>query len=138
MPSPTKPGTTRVLVQIPDDIHARAGTRRRREGVTWSRVISTLLERWAVGDDASIAKPVKVGRPATPEAAEAKRLHQHWMATDDGYRRACTEPVDITKLVRFRSPGELFAAHVPREGRTVTREAVAAVDADRDDGVTDG
>lgn len=137
MPSPTKPDHTRVLVQVADDVHAAADARRRREGVTWSRVVTELLQRWASGaDDAALTKPVRVGRPATPEGVELEQLVAEWMQ-DPAYRRAATERVDINKLTRYGSLGELLAAGAARAGRAVPPGAVAAVDAEVDDGEVD-
>jgi hypothetical protein len=135
MPRKVRPGTTPVLAQIPDDVHAAADARRRREGVTWSKVITTLLSRWSAGaDEAALAKPVKFGRPATPDAEEVERLHEHLMGTSERYRRAATERVVPTKT--YRSLGELLAARAAREGRAVAAEVIAAVAAleDEEDG----
>lgn len=137
MPRKARPGTTAVLVQIRDDVHAQADARRRREQVTWSKLISTLLTRWAAGDEAAISKPVRLGRPATPEAAEAERLHQQWMRENELYRRACTEQI-VPDGPTYRTAAELFAATAAREGRRVSPEAVAAVDAELHDEDNDG
>ena len=94
------------------------------------RVVSELLRRWAAGDEAALGKAVKASRPATPDAAETERLHQKWMQENPRYARACTETADTSKLPRYRTLGELLAAGALRRGRTVTPEAVAAVDAD--------
>ena len=132
MPRKSRAGTTNVLVQIPDDVHAAADERRRREGATWSKVISTLLARWSTGaDEAALTAPVKLGRPATPEGEEAQRHHEHLMATSEGYRKAATEKVIPTKT--YRSLGELFAARAAREGRRVPAEELAALEADLED-----
>jgi hypothetical protein len=116
MPRKPRPGTTPVLAQVPNDIHAKADVRRRRERATWNVVIATLLSRWGRGDDGAVAKPVKVGRPTTPEAAELERFVAEWMK-DPAYRKAATERVDITKLTRYRSLGELLAAGAAKAGR---------------------
>jgi hypothetical protein len=129
VPSPKKQGHTALLVQVPDGTHGKADARRRRERVTWSALIGMLLQRWADGvDDASIAKPVKVGRPVTPDAAEMDRLVAQWMS-DPAYAKAATERVEVEKLPRYRSLGELLAAGAAREGRKVSPELVAEADA---------
>ena len=130
MPSPKKPGHTRLLVAVPDDVHEKANARRRRETTTWSRIVTELLRRWGEGDDAALSKPVKVGRPSTPEAAEMERLHEQWMRENPAYAKACTEKVDVTKLKRYRSLAELFAADAAREGRVVPAEALAEFDSE--------
>jgi hypothetical protein len=128
MPSPKRPNTTRVLVQVPTDVHAAADTRRRRERTTWGRVVAELLRRWAEGDEVALTRPVKIGRAATPDAAETERLHQHWMATNEAYRRACTEKVDSSKLPRYRSLGELLRADAMKAGKVVPPGALAELD----------
>lgn len=137
MPSPKRSNTTRMLVQVPDAVHEKADARRRHEGATWSKLVATLLERWAAGDDAaSIPRPVRLPRPATPEAAEAQRLHEKWMRENELYRRACTEQI-APDGPTYKSAAELFAATAPREGRRVPLELVAAASAelhDEDDG----
>jgi len=127
-----------VLVQIPDDVHAAANARRRREGVTWSKLISTLLVHWSAGDEVVLNKPVRFGRPATPEAEEMDRWHEHQMATNERYRSALTETVVPTKT--YRNLAELFAAAAARKGRAVAAEVVAAVAAleDEEDGEAEG
>ena len=137
MPRKARPDTTPVLAQIPDEVHAVADARRRRESVTWSKVISTLLARWAAGDDDAIGKPVRFLRPALPEAEEAERWHQRMMDTNEGYRRAATEKVDASKLPRYPSLAALVAATAAREGRVVSAEALAELD-DADDEVGGG
>ena len=82
-------GTKNVLVQVADDVHAAADARRRREGVTWSQVVTELLRRWAA--------PTQVGAE-TPEAEEARSLRQHWLETDEEYRRFGTEKIDPKKV----------------------------------------
>jgi hypothetical protein len=134
-----RPGTTNLLVQVPDDVHAIADRRRRRENITWSMVISTLLKRWADGADVHVLKaPVHMARPTAPNADEAERLHRKWMQENPAYARACTEPVDISKLTRYRSVGELLAATAVRESRPVPPELVAAADDEQGDEGVDG
>ena len=131
MPRKQRPGTTPVLVQIDDPVHAAADKRRRAEGITWTKVISTLLARWsAEADDTALTNAVKA-RPATPEAAEMDRWHEHQMATNESYRRAATEKVDPTKLKWHRSLGELLAAGAAHEDRPVLAEALTALDMDQ-------
>jgi len=135
VPSPKKQGHTALLVQIPDDVHAAADRRRRAENITWARLVTELLRRWVAGDEADLAAPVRHPRPVGPDAEEAERLHQKWMAEDPKYARACTEKVDPSNLPRYRSLGELFAADAAKAGRTLPPNVVAAIDADQDDEV---
>jgi hypothetical protein len=78
--------------------------------------------RWAAGAEDTLSKPVRVSRPATPEAAEYARLVEEWMK-DPSYAKACTQKVDISKLPRYRSLGELLAAGAARVGRTVPEKS---------------
>lgn len=134
MPRKHRPGTTPILAHVSDDVHAAADKRRRREGATWTKVFAELLQRWAAGDEEALAKPVRFGRPKTPEAEESRRLHERAMETNEAYRRAASEKVDPSKLVRYRSFAQLLAAGAAREGRKVSPEAVAAVESeDADD-----
>lgn len=133
MPSPKRAGHTTVLVQIADEVHGTADARRRSEQLTWSKLISTLLSRWSAGTDgAALTKPVRVGRPATPEAAEMQRLVDEW-TKDPVYATACTEKVDISNLKRYRSLGELLAAGAARAAPVLPPAVVAKLDEDDDE-----
>jgi hypothetical protein len=133
MPSPKKAGHVALLVQIRDDVHAAADRRRRADRLTWPQLVTELLRRWASGaNDQLLRAPVRMSRPATPDAEEAERLHEKWMRENPAYARACTEKA-VSTGPRYRSLGELLAATAAREGRQVSPEMVAAVDAEQDE-----
>lgn len=80
MPSPAKPGYTRILVQVPNDLHAKADAKRRAERATWARVVATLLSRWSSGEPvegpirARRLTPLEVPPTAVPVHASHSRV----------------------------------------------------------------
>ena len=136
MPSKIKVGTKRILSQIARPLHDVADKRRRREGITWDQLLTSLLSRWASGaDDIALAAPVRPLRPAGPDAAEVKLQHEKWMREDPEYRRAASEKVDPSTL-KFGSLAECLAADALRRGHVVPAGAFDDVEAD--DGVDVG
>ena len=130
MPSRIKVGTKRILSQIARPLHDVADKRRRREGITWDQLLTSLLSRWASGaDDIALAAPVRPLRPPGPDAAEVKQHHEHWMKTDEAYRRAASEKVDPSTLT-FGSLTECLAADAARRGHVVPAGAFDLVEAD--------
>lgn len=112
MPSPKKPAHTRVLVQVPTIVHATADARRSRERLTWSRVVTTLLSRWAVGEplEAAIRAPRVV--PGTPPPSR---------------RGPPGEPVIIAPEKWHRSPADALLAGT---GKTVPASISGSADDD--------
>jgi hypothetical protein len=138
MPSTRKEGHTALLVQVETKIHAAADARRRRERVTWSKVIATLLQRWADGDEAalsaSVRKPRLVQAPPEPGTARAQylALSERWDREDPEHAKRLAAPVDISKLTRYRSLGALLAAEGAKAGRVMSPQVQAAIDAEVD------
>jgi len=136
MPSPKRPGTKRILAQVPADVHAKADARRRVEKTTWDRVISTLLQRWSDGDEGAVTAPVRKARlvqaPPEPGTARAEYIafSERWDRENPELAKKAAAPVDITKLKRYRSFGELLAADAARAGRVIPPEIIAEIDAD--------
>jgi len=120
VPSPTKAGTTRMLLQILSDVHAGADARRRKEGMTWDRVITELLRRWgAGGSDEALSAPVRV-RAARPSP---ERDTEHRRATL-AQPRAEAKRVDPTSIKWHRSLSGLLAAEAQRSGKSVPAGAL--------------
>ena len=144
MPRKPRPGTTAVLVQIPDDVHAAADARRRREGVTWSRVVTELLRRWAAGADdaaltASVRKPMSPQAPPEPGSERARFLEwsERWERENPEKAALLAQKVDASKLKKYPSLAALLAAGGAREGRTVSPEALAVIEAEEVEDIGD-
>lgn len=140
MPSPKKPGTTRMLVQVPTDAHAAADARRRRERTTWSRVVTELLRRWSAGDEAAVTAPVRKPRYVQPPPEPgSERTHfiavcEQWDKEHPDLAKKAAAPVDISKVPRYRSLGELLRADAVKAGREVLPGALAALDEEEANG----
>jgi hypothetical protein len=57
-----------LLTQVPDDVHVAADRRRRLEGITWARLLTRLLSRWATGEplEAAVRRQVAAAVPPPP------------------------------------------------------------------------
>src|SRR5580692_11758532 len=123
MPSPKKIGTTRILAQVPTQVHEAADARRRREHATWDRVIAELLRRWGEGDDTSVTAPVRrpkvvqVPRDPSSERAQYLAWSERWARENPEAAAKVAEKIDPSKLPRYGSLGELLAADASRKGR---------------------
>ncbi len=121
MPSQKKSDSTRMLVQIPRDVHRAADERRRTERTTWGRIVTELLRRWAAGaDDRVVAGPIRRARPLAPDPAR-------------GDTRANTLWVDPASVVWHRSLADVFRAEAARQGRVIPPGSLSELD--DDDGV---
>jgi hypothetical protein len=123
MPSVKKTGHTALLVQVADDVHQRADRRRRVEHLTWGRVISELLLRYAAGaDDAHLAAPVRLPRQLAPDSA----IHGV-PGLNAGY-------VDPSSITWHRGLPALIRAEAARKGRSIPTDALAGLDDEDGDG----
>ncbi len=124
MPSPKKLDHTTILAQTPDDIHAQADSRRRREGVTWARLITTLLQRYAAGaDDQGISAPVRV-RAARPSAEQDHEFRKAAELAAKANPGASTSWVDPASITWHRSLSGLLAAEAASTGKSVPAGAL--------------
>jgi hypothetical protein len=134
MPSPKRPNTTRILVQVPTDVHGAADKRRRLERTTWGRVVTELLRRWSAGDDGALTAPIRKPKYVQPPP-EPGSERAHYLATVEAWEREHPdlaakgrEKVDISKLPRYRSLGELLAADAAKAGRRLSPEERTALE----------
>jgi hypothetical protein len=139
MPSPKKANTTKMLVQIEAELHAKADQRRRREKTNWSRVITELLRRWTAGaNDAALAAPVRSLRVRTtgPSPEEFRAWSEKKKQDDPAYRRAATERVDPASINWHTSLAAVFREEALMKGKALPAGALEALDED-DDGARD-
>ena len=117
MPSKKKAGHTAVLAHVVSGVHRQADDRRRAERLTWAKLITTLLQRYAAGAaDAALSAPVRRPRELAPDSAV------------QGDRRANSGWVDPASITWHRSLSRLVAADAARKGKAIPAGALDALD----------